>query len=228
MIRAVLFDMDGLLFDTERTGVEILRKIVTGRYPARAEEIVTNYVRILGSTFTRSVGFLREQLGEEIPIENLLREMVETRHEMSYRGVIPPKPGMEYCLRTLHGEGLKTAVVTGSPAECAMRSVANLPSLDGCVDLFLSCEEVAHSKPAPDGYLEAARRLGVAPEECVGVEDSLNGVKSLRAAGALVVNIPDVIPFDSRFEPYVDHVLPDLFALPPLIRRLNRGGRLRA
>ena len=98
---------------------------------------------------------------------------------------------------------------------------AHNPALDGIFAATLCGTEIARGKPAPDIFQQAAARLGLTTAECVGVEDSLNGVKSLRAAGCHSVMIPDLLPFSQAFAPYVDTVLHDLTALCPLIDRLN-------
>jgi len=88
-------------------------------------------------------------------------------------------------------------------------------------DTMVCGVEAGRGKPAPDIYVEAARRLGLKPEECVGVEDSVAGLQSLTAAGSVRVLIPDLLPNDERFSALVDYELQGLADLPALIDRLN-------
>lgn len=90
----------------------------------------------------------------------------------------------------LHGDGVPMAVASGS-SRAAIEATLAVTGLDAYLPLYVSADEVAHGKPEPDVFLEAARRLGVAPESCVVLEDAVPGIRAARAAGMRCVAVPD-------------------------------------
>ena len=178
--KAALFDLDGVLFDTE-----------------------PQYTRFWGGEFRRYFpdrpglehaikGQTLNQLFDQWfsgPLEaeraGLVRRLDAFERDMPYEYV----PGALPFVDGLRARGILTAVVTSSNA-AKMQSVYRVrPEFRDHFDLVLTAECFARSKPFPDGYLEAARRLGVAPSACVVIEDSLNGLRSGRAAGMTVVGL---------------------------------------
>ena len=125
------------------------------------------------------------------------------------------------CMQGLKARGIKIALATSTQRPVVECYLQNTPELRDVFDATVCGIEVPNGKPAPDIYQEAARRVGLTPEECVGIEDSRNGLRSLRAAGVHSVMIPDLLPFSVELTPYVDTCLDSLSDLCPLIDRLN-------
>ena len=186
MIEAVVFDLDGLLIDTEQVWDEVREALVRergGRWHNRAQ------ADMMGMSSTEWSRYLHEELGlAEAPGE-LNRRVVE-RMQARYREQLPVLPGAVRAVRRLSEHWV-----------LGLASSSNRPLIDlaleemGVAGLFratVSSEEVERGKPAPDVYLESARRLGIPAERIVALEDSANGIRSAAAAGMHVIAIPNV------------------------------------
>ena len=185
MIEAVVFDLDGLLIDTEQLWDEVREALVHergGRWHDQAQG------DMMGMSSTEWSRYLHDELGLEDPPEELNRLVVERMQER-YRARLPVIDGAEAAVSRL-----------AERWRLGLASSSNRPLIDlalemlGVADSFeatVSSEEVARGKPSPDVYLEAARRLGVSPARAAAVEDSANGIRSAKSAGMRVVAIPN-------------------------------------
>jgi HAD superfamily hydrolase (TIGR01509 family) len=185
LTEAVVFDLDGLLLDTEQVWDEV-REAVTGerggRWHNRAQ------ADMMGMSSTEWSRYMHEVLGLTEPPEELNRLVVERMQER-YRERLPLVEGAVEAVRRV-----------GERWPLGLASSSNRPLIDlaleqmGVAELFratVSSEEVERGKPAPDVYLEAAQRLGVRPQHVVAIEDSANGIRSADAAGMRVIAIPN-------------------------------------
>ncbi|MGH3080049.1 MAG: HAD family hydrolase [Gaiellaceae bacterium] len=186
MIEAVVFDLDGLLLDTEQVWDEVREALTRergGRWHERAQ------MDMMGMSSKEWSRYMHEELGVPDPPEEINRLVVERMQER-YRQELPLVDGAVEAVRRI-----------GARWPLGLASSSNRPLIDlalqlmGVADLFqvtVSSEEVERGKPVPDAYLEAARRLGVGPEHMVAIEDSANGIRSAKAAGMRVIAIPNV------------------------------------
>jgi len=185
LIGAVVFDLDGLLLDTEQVWDEVREAITRergGRWHDQAQADMMGMSSVEWSRYMHDVLELPE------PSEELNGLVVERMLER-YRERLPLVEGAVEAVRRL-GERWPLGLASSSNREVIDTAL----ELMGVADLFqatVSSEEVAGGKPAADVYLEAARRLGVAPEAAVAIEDSANGIRSAKAAGMRVVAIPN-------------------------------------
>jgi HAD superfamily hydrolase (TIGR01509 family) len=185
LTEAVVFDLDGLLLDTEQVWDEVREALTRergGRWHDRAQ------ADMMGMSSPEWSRYMHEDLGLAEPPEELNRLVVELMEER-YREQLPLIDGAVEAVLRLAGRwplGL---------ASSSNRELIDLAlQLMGVADLFrvtVSSEEVARGKPAPDVYLEAARRLGVEGARIVAIEDSANGIRAARAAGMSVIAIPN-------------------------------------
>ena len=179
-LKAALFDLDGVVFDTEPQYTVFWGsqcRLYHPEHPGLEHEIK-------GSTLDQIYG--RWWSGElEKEREAVTQRLNEFEAQMDYTYI----NGLEAFINDLHQHGVKTAVVTSSN-QPKMQSVFKArPEFKELFDAILTSEDFAESKPSPDCYLRGAARFGVEPSECVVLEDSFNGLKSGRAAGMFVVGL---------------------------------------
>ncbi|GGP17085.1 HAD family phosphatase [Nonomuraea glycinis] len=208
-MEACVFDLDGVLVDSEPVWEEVRRAFVAAHGGTWQPDTQS---RLMGMSTGEWAAYLHE-LGVELPPDEIARGVIDqmTAH---YREGVPLMKGAPETVRRLAGR-FTLGLASSSPR--ALIDVAlDASELRACFTATVSTEEVARGKPAPDGYLEAARRLGVAPEGCVAVEDSSNGLRSADAAGMRVIAVPH-----PRYPPAPDalalawQVVPDLTSLTP-------------
>ena len=185
MPAAVVFDLDGLLVQTEEIWDEVRERFVRergGRYDAAAQRAM------MGMSSPEWSRYIHEHLGVSDAPDEISAEVVR-RMDARYRERLPLLPGAVEAVGRI-----------ASRWPLALASSSNRPLIDAVLELgglaryfaaTVSSEQVPRGKPAPDVYVEAARRLGVAPERCAAVEDSHNGIRSAKAAGMRVVAIPN-------------------------------------
>ena len=210
MIEAAVFDLDGLLLDSEQVWDEAREQLAEergGRWHDQAQK------DMMGMSSTEWSHYMHDRIGLPEPPEEINREVVE-RLEAIYREHLPAIPGAREAVQRLAARwplGL---------ASSSNRELIDLAlELLGVKHLFaatVSSEEVARGKPAPDVYLEVARRLGVDPTHAAAVEDSNNGILAAKAAGMRVVAIPNRhFPPDEDALAQADVVLGSLAELTP-------------
>jgi HAD superfamily hydrolase (TIGR01509 family) len=185
VIEAVVFDLDGLLIDTEQVWDEVREALTRergGRWHERAQ------ADMMGMSSTEWSRYMHDELGLSEPPEALSRLVVERMQER-YRDELPLVDGAVEAVRRI---GARWPLGLASSSNRELIDLAL--ELMGLADLFqatVSSEEVQRGKPASDVYLEAARRLGARPEHVVAIEDSANGIRSVKAAGMSVIAIPN-------------------------------------
>jgi HAD superfamily hydrolase (TIGR01509 family) len=185
MTEAVVFDLDGVLLDSEQIWDEVREQLVKERGGRWHEGAQTEMMGMSSVEWSR---FMHDELGVPEPPEEISAEVVK-RLEDRYRRELPLIDGARDAVKRLAARwplGL---------ASSSNREVIDLVlELSGLAQFFrvtVSSEEVPRGKPAPDVYIEAARGLGVPPERCAAVEDSRNGIRSAKAAGMKVIAIPN-------------------------------------
>nr|WP_315089182.1 HAD family phosphatase [uncultured Prevotella sp.] len=179
MVKACLFDLDGVVFDTEPLYTLFWRNL-----DKRLRPNIDNFEHIIkGQTLVQI--YDKYFAGEEEKQEEVTALLYEYEQNMSFNYIT----GFEDFVKDVRSKGIKTAVVTSSNLE-KMQNVYNKhPEFKGYFDEILTSEDFEESKPSPDCYLKAAARFGVSPKECIVFEDSFNGLRSGIASGARVIGL---------------------------------------
>jgi HAD superfamily hydrolase (TIGR01509 family) len=208
LIAAVVFDLDGVLLDSEQVWDEAREQLAKergGRWHPQAQR------DMMGMSSTEWSRYMHETMGLPEPPEQINREVVE-RLSAIYRKHLPVLPGAEEAVERLAARW-PLGLASSSNRELIDLAL-ELLGVDHLFAATVSSEEVARGKPEPNVYLEAARRLGVDPAEAAAVEDSHNGILSAKAAGMRVVAIPNShFPPDEAALAEADVVLDSLAGL---------------
>ena len=187
MIGNILFDLDGLMVDSEHAAYEVLSSI----YRKYGYELtLKDYARIIG---LNTEGY-RRVMDEIFPDHELNMkcdsEFEEPFHKILDEGRIPAKPGLKELVDYCDRNGIKCAVVSSSGLPRILKSLEGTGVL-GSISAIVNGQEVTHGKPHPEPFLRGAEKLGVRPDECLVLEDSCAGIDSAHAAGIPVICIPD-------------------------------------
>lgn len=212
MVAAVIFDMDGVIADTEHVWDEVRDVLVAdwgGTYSPGAQQAMMGMSSVEWSAYMHDVVGLA-QSPEEINDE-VVRRMLER-----YRIDLPLVDGAVDAIRELVGSF--PLAVASSSNRPLIDAVLDAAGITDCFTATISSEEVARGKPSPDVYLEAARRLGVDPVACIAIEDSTNGIRAAAAAGMSVIAYPNrVYPPNASVLALADEVIDSLAELAPTI-----------
>ena len=209
-VAAVVFDLDGVLVDSESAWAEIRERFTRERGGTWRPEAAPE---MQGMSSTEWSQYMHDELGVPLDPESISTTVADEVAAL-YRRRLPLLPG---AVEAVRGLGREWPLAVASSANRALIDLfVELAWLEDSFRATVSSEEVERGKPAPDVYLEAARRLGVDPRRSVAVEDSANGIRSADAAGMAVIAIPNRdYPPDAAALELADRNLDSLAALTP-------------
>ena len=193
MIKGVIFDMDGLMFDTERIWATLWK-------PALAT-LGLPYKEGLDAAARGSAGdsmraVLRRFYGPDCDTDAIM-DALHAQAETAFQAPPPKKPGLDELLAWLDEQHIPMAVASSSRMHIIQRNLDNR-GLTHYFKTLASGQQVTHSKPDPEIFLLAAQQLGVEPARCLVLEDSYNGVRAGAAGGFVTVMVPDLLPADDE------------------------------
>lgn len=205
MIKACLFDLDGVVFETESLYTSFWCEMKKEYCP----EITDLEYIIKGQTLVQI--YDKYFAGDEKKQQEITNKLNEFEQSMPFNYV----DGFETFVKALRSEGIKTAVVTSSNREKMQNVYRKHPEFQSYFDAILTSEDFEESKPSPDCYLKAAARFGVQSKECIVFEDSFNGLRSGVASGARVIGLATTNPIQ-EIKKYTDKVISNYigFTLP--------------
>lgn len=214
MVRAVIFDMDGVLIDTEKhyniAWCEAAKQ-------AGYTDFTREHALMLRSCDARAASKMMKGIfGEQFDyfaIREIRRTIVAKR--LAKYG-LEKKPGLDEILAFLHKKGIKTAVATATPLELTLQHLEKIGVKDQ-FDKIVSAKQVENGKPAPDVYLYACEQIGEQPKDCIAVEDSPNGIRSAYTAGCMPVMVPDLTEPDEELKPLLYAVVKTLADIQGII-----------
>ena len=216
--RAVIFDLDGVLADSEPWWNEIDAKLLA-QYGVRYRG---EYHRnVLGVSYRLAVEFFKKAFGLSASTDELIQRRGEIATEFFANrvGLFPPAKEVLQALRRMN---LRLAVATSSVSASA-RPFLDRHQLTAFFDVIVTGDEIEHGKPHPDIYLRAAAKLNVVADACLVIEDALAGIAAAKAAKMCVAAIPDRRFVDPHeYEKEADYLLGSLSEIPSFIRRVAR------
>ena len=214
---AVIFDLDGVLADSEPWWNQIDAKLLAEHGINYSGEYHQN---VLGVSYRLAVEFYKNAFHISASVEELMRRRGEIATDF-FANRVGLFPSVKTTLEQLREMNLHLAVATSSVSASA-RPFLDRTGIRSFFGVVVTGDEVQRGKPHPDIYLRTAKRLGSSPEECLVIEDALAGVSAAKAANMLVAAIPDTRFVDPReYEMKADYVLGSLSEIPALIRRIS-------
>ena len=218
-MQAVIFDMDGVIFDSETLVLETWKETARRHGVANVEQVCR---MCLGLNAAASKKVFLEYYGADFPYDRYKEEMGRLFHERADGGRLPQKPGIRELLLFLKEQGIRTAVASSTRSDLVRKQLCE-GKLLSFFDAVIGGDMVERSKPEPDIFLKAMETLAVSPEQSWVIEDSDNGIRAAAKAGAVPVMVPDLAPPTEEMEQLAKYILPSLTEVREEIERLSGG-----
>ena len=204
--QAVVFDMDGVIFDTERLVIEFWKEVSKKHNIPNVEHTC---IQCLGTNRVRTREIFLENYGADFPYDPYRAEVTEL-FNTHYKGVpLPTKPGVRELLSYLQEQDIKVGLAS-STAQHLVRDEIGTAGLLPYFQTLVCGDMVEHSKPAPDIFLKACEILNADPTKSIAIEDSFNGIRSAHCAGMTPIMVPDQVQPTDEIRALAFHVMPSL------------------
>ena len=194
-MRSIIFDMDGVIFDSERATHDCWMEIA--RRHGFAEDLDVPYMKCIGVNAQMTKEIFCAHYGADFPYEEYRIEESKLYHDTYDHGRLPLKPGIREILTWLKENGVDTAVASSTRRAVVLSQLRDA-GLDKYFDRIIGGDMVTKSKPEPDIFLKALEGTDIMPEEAIVIEDSYNGIRAAKNAGMLPVMVPDMLPPDGE------------------------------
>lgn len=216
-IKGIVFDMDGTMFDTELISLEAM-KLTAERYGIRLNrETMLGFIGLSGSEIKRR--FLKI-IGSDFDYDSYRLDKIIFQDNVIAENGVPIKPGLLELLNYAREKNILCAVATSTSRDRADALIKRA----GIFDYFSAIvygDDIVCGKPAPDIFILAAEKLGLPPSQCMGIEDSKNGILAVQKSGMLSVLIPDVIKPDDTMKNAASLLYDNLFEVKKYLEKLD-------
>lgn len=211
--KAIIFDMDGVLTDSESL-LEVVFPALCAKHGYKLEK--KHLLDTLGTSLDTGRIYFKNAFGKDFPYDQICQEFFDRLVEMAYAGQMKLMPRVRELLDYLKEKNYPMAVASSNTKLCVYNYLKAF-GIDSYFQSVLTGDDVEEGKPNPALFLNSARNLGVSPEYCIVIEDSLNGVKAAKTAGMCSVFVPDLIPYSDTVAPYVDYHFTNIFQVTQLL-----------
>ena len=215
-IKAVLFDMDGVIFDTEREYLKEWNKIFEKYGYEMKKEI---YVSVMGRGRKKVKEIFKENFGDDLPIEEMYIEKDKMLKEAIENNEVPLKQGALELLEFLKKNEYKTALATSAKKD-RVKSQVNHAKINNLFDAIVCADDIVNSKPNPEIFLKAAEKVNVKPENCIVIEDSEAGIRAAFNAGMIAFHVKDLKEVDENIMKYCDKNFENLIEIKKYIENM--------
>ena len=207
--KAVVFDMDGVIFDSERLVIECW-KVIADKYGIKDIETICR--ECFGNNKEESIRKFLKFYGQDFPYDSYKKEMSDLYHERYSGGRLPVKTGIQELLCYLKQKEKKIALASSTRKAVVIQELTDAGLIE-YFDEIICGDMVERSKPEPDIYLKACEFLGVKPDEAYAIEDSYNGIRSAASGGLRPIMVPDLAEPTKEMEQLSEKILPSLHAV---------------
>lgn len=206
LYNAVVFDMDGVIFDSERAVMQCWKEVASRHNIPDIEKAI---LACTGTTMVRTREIMLNLYGADFPYDEYARESSAIFHSRYDGGRLPMKPGVKELLTFLKERGKKIALASSTRQQVVTDELRDAGIIE-YFDRIICGDMVSRSKPAPDIFLKACEELNVSPSDSYAIEDSYNGIRAAHAGGLHPIMVPDLLPADEEMQSLAEIVLPSL------------------
>lgn len=206
IFEAVVFDMDGVIFDSERAVMECWMALAD-KYDI--PDLKLHYFDCIGVNTAKSREIMKAAYGEEFPYDTYAKEASEMFHTKYSDNRLPMKPGVRELLDFLKVRKKKIALASSTRRQTVLKLLQAAGILE-YFDAVVCGDMVTRSKPDPDIFLKACEEIGVKPGEAYAIEDSYNGIRAAHAGGLHPIMVPDLLPANEKMKKLAEVILKDL------------------
>ncbi|GAA0076335.1 HAD family phosphatase [Clostridium sp. CTA-5] len=213
-IEAVLFDMDGVIFDTERIYLEIWTSVFN-KYGYKMTKDV--YVTVMGRGRENVIKTFIDIYGNDLPIMKMYDEKDELLLQIIDAGEVPIKPGAIEIIKSLKENGYKVALATSAKRNRLDKQL-KIGDIKDIFDAIVCGDDVTNAKPDPEIFLDAAQKLSVSPKKCIVIEDSPAGIKAAYNANMVGLHVEDLKKSDEEIKKYCNRSFGNLFEIKEYLK----------
>lgn len=206
LYKAVVFDMDGVIFDSERAVMQCWKEVASRHNIPDIEKAI---LACTGTTMVRTREIMLNLYGADFPYDEYARESSVIFHSRYDGGRLPMKPGVKELLTFLKERSKKIALASSTRQQVVTDELRDAGIIE-YFDRIICGDMVSRSKPAPDIFLKACEELNVSPSDSYAIEDSYNGIRAAHAGGLHPIMVPDLLPADEEMQSLAEIVLPSL------------------
>jgi len=206
LYKAVVFDMDGVIFDSERAVMQCWKEVASRHNIPDIEKAI---LACTGTTMVRTREIMLNLYGADFPYDEYAKESSAIFHSRYDGGRLPMKQGVKELLSFLKEHGKKIALASSTRQQVVTDELRDA-GIIGYFDRIICGDMVSRSKPAPDIFLKACEELNISPSDSYAIEDSYNGIRAAHAGGLHPIMVPDLLPADEEMQSLAEIVLPSL------------------
>jgi len=206
MKKAVIFDMDGVIFDSERAVMQCWKEVASRHNIPDIEKAI---LACTGTTMVRTREIMLNMYGADFPYDEYARESSTIFHSRYDGGRLPMKPGVKELLTFLKEHDKKIALASSTRQQVVTDELRDAGIIE-YFDRIICGDMVSRSKPAPDIFLKACEELNISPSDSYAIEDSYNGIRAAHAGGLHPIMVPDLLPADEEMQSLAEIILPSL------------------
>lgn len=217
MVKAIVFDMDGVLFDTEILCLNAWQK-VADKY--NLGNITTACISCIGVSKEKSKEIFKTAMSKDFPYDEMRNKVSDLCHQEISKNGLVKKKGVDEILSFCKKSGIKIGLATSTRRQTVISHLERTEIID-FFDEIICGDEIENSKPSPEIYLKSCKKLGIEPQNALAIEDSYNGVKASNSAGVRCIMVPDILPPTDEIKSLAFTVKNDLFEVIEFLKTEN-------